>query len=120
VIFQGLDADNTRQEFGIVRRWWYEPSEKPGLDTTLAELDAYPHNVDPLPLARQLPALKTEVTRAYVVGHPKGLTQPQFSLHDNALLDYEAGDVALEFPESTRRGEGVGGAVLEVVARCSR
>jgi hypothetical protein len=89
VIFRGLDADNTRQVFRIVRRWWYEASEKRGLDTTLVELDAYPHNVEPLPLARQLPALESAVTRAYVVGHPRGLTLPQFSLYDNALLDYD-------------------------------
>ena len=102
VIFRGLDADHTRQEFRIVRRWWYEPFEKPGLDTTLVELGAYPHNVDPLPLARQLPALKTEVTRAYVVGHPKGLTQPQFSLHDNALLDYD--DTWIHYRSPTEEG----------------
>jgi V8-like Glu-specific endopeptidase len=89
VIFRGLDADNTRQVFRIVRRWWYEASEKRGLDTTLVELDAYPHNVEPLPLARQLPALQSAMTRAYVVGHPRGLTLPQFSLYDNALLDYD-------------------------------
>ena len=92
VIFRGLDADDTRQEFRIVRRWWCEGHKAPGLDTTLVELDAYPQNVDPLPLARQLPALTTETgkPRAYVIGHPLGLPQPQFSLHDNALIDYDA------------------------------
>jgi hypothetical protein len=102
VIFRGLDTDSTRQEFRIRRRWWYEASES-GLDTTLVELDAYPQNVDPLPLARQLPALKTGVvTRAYVVGHPEGLTQPQFSLHDNALLDYD--DIRIHYRSPTKGG----------------
>jgi hypothetical protein len=103
VIFRGLDADNTRQEFRIVRRWWCERRKAPGLDTTLVELDAYPQNVDPLPLARELPALKTGVvTRAYVIGHPEGLAQPQFSLHDNALLDYD--DTWIHYRSPTEGG----------------
>ena len=102
VIFRGLDADNTRQEFRVVRRWWCEGRKAPGLDTTLVELDAYPQNVDPLPLARQLPALKTQLPRAYVIGHPEGLTQPQFSLHDNALLDYD--DTRIHYRSPTEGG----------------
>ena len=113
VIFRGLDADDTRQEFRIVRRWWCEGRKAPGLDTTLVELDAYPQNVDPLPLARQLPALTTETgkPRAYVIGHPKGLTQPQFSLHDNALLDYD--DTWIHYRSPTEGGSS-GSPVFDV------
>jgi hypothetical protein len=104
VIFRGLDADNTRQEFRIVRRWWCEGHKPPGLDTTLVELDAYPQDVDPLPLARQLPALTNEtgLPRAYVIGHPEGLSQPQFSLHDTALLDYD--DTWIHYRSPTEGG----------------
>jgi V8-like Glu-specific endopeptidase len=102
VIFRGLDADNTRQEFRIVRQWWYEAPNDRGLDTTLVELDAYPQNVDPLPLARRLPALNTGAPRAYVIGHPERLTQPQFSLHDSALLDYD--DTWIHYRSPTEGG----------------
>ena len=103
VIFRGLDADNTRQEFRIVRRWWCERHKPPGLDTTLVELDAYPQNVDPLPLARQLlPALERGLPRAYVIGYPKGLAQPQFSLHDTALLHYD--DTWIHYRSPTEPG----------------
>ena len=113
VIFRGLDADDTRQEFRIVRRWWCEGRKAPGLDTTLVELDAYPQNVDPLLLARQLPALTTETgkPRAYVIGHPKCLPQPQFSLHDNALIDYDA--TRIHYRSPTEEGSS-GSPVFDV------
>ena len=39
-------------------------------------------------MARRLPEF-TPNFRAYIIGHPKGLEQPQFSLQDNLLLDYD-------------------------------
>ena len=90
VVFRGLDSDGSRQRFRVVRRWWYEPSDTPGLDTTVLELDAYPEAVTPVPLARRLPNLAAkDPPRAYLIGHPRGLEQPQFSLQDNLLLDYD-------------------------------
>jgi hypothetical protein len=54
------------------------------------ELDAYPVAVTPVPLARRLPNLAAkDPPRAYLIGHPRGLEQPQFSLQDNLLLDYD-------------------------------
>ncbi|MDQ4093458.1 MAG: serine protease, partial [Actinomycetota bacterium] len=103
VVFHGLDADTGhRCQFRVVRRWWYEPSESPGLDTTLLELDGYPDHVEPLPLARRLPALTTESPRAYLIGHPRGLAQPQFSLQDNLLLDYD--DTVVHYRSPTESG----------------
>ena len=63
--------------------------EPPGLDTTILELAGYPQEVDPDP-ARPCAAPQAVASkRAYVIGHPLGLAQPQFSLQDNILLDYD-------------------------------
>jgi V8-like Glu-specific endopeptidase len=96
VVFHGLDEDpGLRRKFRIVRQWWYQRSAAPHLDTTLLELDGYPDKVTPIPIASKLPKLPrptkptTGQPRAYVIGHPRGLAQPQFSLQDNTLLDYD-------------------------------
>jgi V8-like Glu-specific endopeptidase len=103
VVFHGLDGDAGQQPpFRIVRRWWYQPSQRPGLDTTLLELDGYPANVAPLPLAGRLPAITGTTQRAYLIGHPRGLTQPQFSLQDNLLLDYD--DTLVHYRSPTEGG----------------
>ena len=90
VVFHGLDGDpGPNSRFRVVRQWWYEPSQPPGLDSTILELDGYPAGVTPVPLARNLPRKPLRNRRAYVIGHPRGLAQPQFSLQDNILLDYD-------------------------------
>ena len=90
VAFRGLDEDRTRQRFRVVRTWWYQQSERPGIDTVLLELDDYPRNVSPAPLANRLPVLDGSGTqRAYLIGHPNQLGNPQFSLQDNVILDYD-------------------------------
>jgi V8-like Glu-specific endopeptidase len=90
VAFHGLDDDPGRQaRFGLTRQWWYQPSAGRGLDTTILELDGYPQAVVPTPLAKGLPPKPLDRRRAYVIGHPGGSAQPQFSLQDNVLLDYD-------------------------------
>ena len=90
VAFHGLDDDPGRQaRFRVAHQWWYQPSADGGLDTTILELDGYPQDVVPTPLARALPPKPLRHRRAYVIGHPGGLAQPQFSLQDNILLDYD-------------------------------
>ena len=90
VVFHGLDDDPGQQsQFRVARVWWYRPSAGNGLDTTILELDGYPANVIPVPLAKALPRKPLNNRRAYVIGHPRGLAQPQFSLQDNLLLDYD-------------------------------
>lgn len=103
VTFHGLDG-NMRDDrpFRVIRRWWYQPSTRPGLDTTLLELDGCPADVEPLPLARRLPALTGSAQRAYLIGHPRGLAQPQFSLQDNLLLDYD--DTVVHYRSPTEGG----------------
>ena len=54
----------------------------------MLELEGYPQGVETIPVARRLPEF-TPNFRAYIIGHPKGLEQPQFSLQDNLLLDYD-------------------------------
>lgn len=89
-VFRGLDSDGVHRHFRVRRTWWYERSDSPGLDTALLELDGYPDAVTPVPLAGRLPNLAaSDRPRAYVIGHPRGLEQPQFSLQDNVLLDYD-------------------------------
>jgi V8-like Glu-specific endopeptidase len=90
VAFHGLDDDPGRQAgFRVAQRWWYQPSADRGLDTTILELDGYPQDVVPTPLADALPPKPLQRRRAYVIGHPGGSAQPQFSLQDNILLDYD-------------------------------
>ena len=91
------------QRFGVLRQWWYRPSQAPELDTTLLELDGLPADVTPLPLAAKVPRLRGQATpRAYVIGHPRGLEQPQFSLQDNHILDYD--DTRLHYRSPTEGG----------------
>jgi V8-like Glu-specific endopeptidase len=60
------------------------------LDTTLLELDGIPDDVAPVPIAKRIPNLGAKATpRAYVIGHPRGLDQPQFSLQDNHILAFD-------------------------------
>lgn len=90
VAFHGLDGDaGERGRFRVARQWWSHPSDGDGLDTTVLELDGHPREVDPVPLAAALPAKPLRHQRAYVIGHPGGSAQPQFSLQDNVLLDYD-------------------------------
>jgi V8-like Glu-specific endopeptidase len=90
VVFNGLNDDPGRQaHFRVAQQWWYQPSAGRGLDATILELDGYPQDVVPTPLAKALPSKPLHHERAYVIGHPGGLAQPQFSLQDNILLDYD-------------------------------
>ena len=59
------------------------------MDTALLELDGTPVNVDPLPLVRKMPKLNAK-SRTYIIGHPKGYDQPQFSIQDNLFLETDA------------------------------
>lgn len=90
VAFHGLDHDPGQlARFRVARQWWYRPSARTGLDTTILELADCPHGVIPTPIAAALPPKPLHNRRAYVIGHPHGLAQPQFSLQDNLLLDYD-------------------------------
>lgn len=90
VVFHGLDDDpGAQSRFRVTHQWWYRRSADDGLDTTILELDGYPQDVIPVPLAAALPAKPLHHRRAYVIGHPGGSSQPQFSLQDNILLDYD-------------------------------
>jgi V8-like Glu-specific endopeptidase len=43
-----------------------------------------------MPLAPDLPSLDGPTPqRAYIIGHPRGWSTPQISLHDNRMLDYD-------------------------------
>lgn len=103
VVFHGLDEDPGQDNrFRVTRQCWYEPSQAPGLDTTILELDGYPADVVPVPPAEALPRRPLKNRRAYVIGHPRGLAQPQFSLQDNILLDYD--DRVLHYRSPTEGG----------------
>jgi hypothetical protein len=114
VAFHGVDADGAPEpagagaaagepRFRVRRLLWHEPSAAPGLDTSILELAAYPPGVDPLPVADDLPRLGGRTSqRAYIIGHPRGLETPQYSLQDNVILDYD--DVLLHYRSPTEPG----------------
>jgi V8-like Glu-specific endopeptidase len=103
--FSGLDDGQRRSvPFRVIRQWWYQPSADRGLDTTILELDGYPEDVDPLPLAKALPPKPIRHRRAYVIGYPGGSAQPHFSLQDSALLDYDRR--VLHYRTPTEGGSG--------------
>jgi Trypsin-like peptidase domain len=91
VAFHGLDDDRARARVArhrVLDVLWSRPSSTPGLDCTILRLDGYPPGVEPLPVAELAPVLGGEPPqRAYLIGHPKGIETPQFSLQDNAILD---------------------------------
>ena len=104
-VFHGLvgDEESARRRFEVVRWWWYEPARAPDLDISILELDAYPSQVTPMPLAVEMPRLGTMTPpRAYVIGHPSGLETPQFSLQDNLLIDYD--DAVVHYRSPTEHG----------------
>jgi Trypsin-like peptidase domain/Tetratricopeptide Repeats-Sensor len=104
-VFHGLvgDEQSARRRFEVVRWWWYEPARAPDLDISILELDAYPGDVRPMPLAVEMPRLGTPTPpRAYVIGHPSGLETPQFSLQDNLLIDYD--DAVVHYRSPTEHG----------------
>src|SRR5262249_17323926 len=70
----------------VARQWWYQPSADGGLDTTILELDGYPQDVVPTPLAQGLPPKPLRHRRAGGVGPPRGAPPPHFSLHGHRLL----------------------------------
>jgi hypothetical protein len=91
VFFRGLEPDVAAQAITVARLWWRDPSRSPGLDAAILELENLPDAIEPIPLAAELPRLDGPTPRrAYVIGHPQGLNQPQFSLQDNLLLDYDS------------------------------
>lgn len=103
VAFHGLDADaHEPRSFGVRRVIWSRPSKEGDLDTTILELDGVPADVEPIRLASKLPAVAGGSQRAYVIGHPRGLEQPQFSLQDNVLLDWD--DRLLHYRSPTEGG----------------
>jgi V8-like Glu-specific endopeptidase len=104
VTFHATTGDDPEpRRFRAVRQWWYRPSQYPELDTTLLELDGLPYDVTPVPIATKIPNLKALATpRAYVIGHPRGLEQPQFSLQDNHILGYD--ETRLHYRSPTEGG----------------
>lgn len=103
--FHGLERDATGapQRFRVARLLWHEPSAAPGLDTAVLELEAWPAGVDPLPVADRLPRLGgSPAQRAYIIGHPRGLETPQYSLQDNVILDYD--ETLLHYRSPTEPG----------------
>ena len=108
--FHGLDADESgKKSFGVKKLWWYSPVSLPGVDTAILELDGKPQNVEPVPLAETL-HLQNDKSRAYIIGHPRGYEQPQFSIQDNLLLDHD--DVRLHYRSPTEGGSS-GSPVFE-------
>jgi len=89
VTFRGLETEQAQPpSFEVRKVHWYSPSSPPSVDTTLLELEAdrLPQEAEPMPIVNRFPVL-TEESRTYIIGHPRGYDQPQFSLQDNLFLD---------------------------------
>jgi V8-like Glu-specific endopeptidase len=93
--------DGAAFEFAVRQVLW--SSDRSQLDTSVLVLDGAPHGVEPLTLAPRLPNLATHTPqRAYVIGHPQGWDEPQFSMQDNQILDYD--NTYLHYRSPTDRG----------------
>ena len=101
VTFHGLDNDAAESRFEVRRLWWYSPPGHRGVDTAVLELKGTPEGVDPLPVAKTWPSLDSQ-PRTYIIGHPGGNEQLQFSVQDNLLLDLD--DTRLHYRSPTEPG----------------
>jgi S1-C subfamily serine protease len=102
-VFDGLPVTSAiERRFNVNGLLWSSPEGE--LDTAILELVGDPPVVPAIPWADDLPPLDDpDITpRAYVIGHPFGLAQPQFALHDNRLLEYD--DVHLRYRSPTEAG----------------
>ena len=101
VTFHGLDNDEAASgPFKVRRLCWYSPNGHRTVDTALLELDATPNDVEPLSLVKTVKL--TDESRTYIIGHPNGIEQPQFSVQDNLLLDHD--DTRLHYRSPTEPG----------------
>ncbi len=90
VAFHGLESeDRESSRFPVQQLRWFRPSRHPELDTALLVLERTPDNVKPLSLIQKMPKLNAK-SRTYIIGHPKGYDQPQFSIQDNLFLETDA------------------------------
>jgi hypothetical protein len=101
VTFHGLDNDEAVSRFNVRRQWWYSPPGHRTVDTAVLELEGTPKDVDPLPVATKWPKLDDH-PRTYIIGHPGGNEQLQFSVQDNLLLDLD--DTRLHYRSPTEPG----------------
>lgn len=84
-------------EFKVKVLWSSSPEL---LDATLVQPLPAIKNIEPIPIAENLPLLD-EQQRAYIIGHPQG-RKLSFSIHDNFLLDYD--DRLLHYRSPTEPG----------------
>jgi Trypsin-like peptidase domain/MAP3K TRAFs-binding domain len=126
---EALDPDQARVTFRAVERTDGElavhrvarvlwTSLRHELDTTIAELDSYPSEVAPLPVAKRRPRLDSDPPpQTFIIGHPSGGEQVMFSIRDNLLLD--ADDTRVHYRTPTLGGSSgspVFNATWELVA----
>jgi len=101
VTFHGLDNDEARSSYKVRQQWWYSPPGHRTVDTAVLELVNTPKVIDPLPVATKWPTMDGQ-PRTYIIGHPGGNEQLQFSVQDNLLLDLD--DTRLHYRSPTEPG----------------
>jgi hypothetical protein len=82
IVFEAVDPASS---YAVERILW--TSSPDHHDASLLRLAEPVKNIDPLPVAKGLPALE-EQARVYLIGHPGG-RDLAFSFQDNYLLDHE-------------------------------
>ena len=80
-----FEAVNPETVYVVDKLLWSSPPEQ--CDASILRLTQPVTGIEPLPIAKSLPALE-ESTQVYVVGHPGG-RDLSFSFQDNKLLDHE-------------------------------
>jgi tetratricopeptide (TPR) repeat protein len=84
ITFEGMTP---QRQFTAAAILWSSPVEQ--YDATILRLQPALSDVTPLPVASELPALKSgRTTYVYVIGHPSG-GELAFSFRGNDLLDHE-------------------------------
>jgi hypothetical protein len=82
IVFEATAPDTAYQ---VERILWSSPDNEH--DASILRLTQPVQGIDPLPIARALPAME-EGVRVYIIGHPGG-RDLAFSFQDNHLLDHE-------------------------------
>ena len=110
VAFHGLDTDALGpNHFRVLRRWWYEPSRSPYLDTTVLESTGIHRRWNPS--RWPLNCRRSHPVRGPTYRPPERTATAQFSVQDNLILDHD--DTRLHYSSSHAERASSGSPVFD-------